>query len=825
MTSSLLLVCLRRIVLLGLALAACLSAPGVRAQVVISEVHWAGSDLSTADEWLELTALSDVAQTLSGWTLSTVVSDVEAVMVRLPADRAVGQQPVLVSNFPASASRLDLDPQVVNTALSLSNSALHLRLRDAFGQLVDEVGTGGAPAAGQVGSALRPWASMERISLSAAGTDAANWRTASEARQLDAGAPVFGTPGVSSTVFASSSSFSSVSSSVASSSSAASTTLALPASLRQLRFTELLADPFGADDGEWLEVGNLGSEPVDLSLVTIERAGTSNLYRFVPQGGSGVWLSAGAHLWLPREQTGLILPNDGATLRLLWQGVELDRLTYGRLAAGASQGLLQGVQAAFCLPTPGEPNAVRLPEVSVVSQTGLPTGEAPLRVDVQAVLPEALPGGLACHWTFGDGSEHTSCNPPAHTFERPGSYNIELAVRTICGEAWAPGYLVQVRRPGEALSVPVVASSSQSLVPAADVQALVEAATLTDAPSDFSTETRGRIVRIFPSGEVLFRPVNRTAHWRLSLGRGLSVHEVDQLSERTRGQEVVWSALEVGGDEGVVLLGGEEVLSLLGDVTPVTTASSSSSVAAPLTETTASPSATWLGSTLAADTGARAEVGDVVISEVLSRPLAGGEEWVELQNQTHRSLSIAGWLLDDAEEGGSRPWVLPVDAVLEPGAFVVFPKSRTGLALNDAGDDVVLRRGTQLMDIASVPTLVAGGSYVRADGGEGWCVADVPTPGWGGGCDLPEPEFASHVQAAAVSSGDVRERGQTSLSQATGEQAASRLQPQDPSGQRVGWTIVVLLGLGGGAWLCLRSPELVALLREKAPSGTMDGCR
>ena len=40
--------------------------------VVISEVMWMGSDLSTADEWVELAAFSDGAAapaSLSGWTL------------------------------------------------------------------------------------------------------------------------------------------------------------------------------------------------------------------------------------------------------------------------------------------------------------------------------------------------------------------------------------------------------------------------------------------------------------------------------------------------------------------------------------------------------------------------------------------------------------------------------------------------------------------------------------------------------------------------------------------------------------------------------------
>src|SRR3990167_1234446 len=61
------------------------------AHVVITEIFWMGSDLSTADEWVELfntdEATASLPQSLSGWTLTMLSSaGAEQVMVRFGAD-------------------------------------------------------------------------------------------------------------------------------------------------------------------------------------------------------------------------------------------------------------------------------------------------------------------------------------------------------------------------------------------------------------------------------------------------------------------------------------------------------------------------------------------------------------------------------------------------------------------------------------------------------------------------------------------------------------------------------------------------------------------
>ncbi len=175
------------------------------AKAVISEVHWAGSDFSASDEWLEI-GESDPGPgsgtgpgtALGGWTLTSVNSSgIEVVLFTFPGDTVLlpGEY-LIISHFGASQSRLLSEPAFVAPAVSLPNTKLLLRLRDASGQVMDEVDDGvGAPLAGENLSSPVRKSSMERIDLFGSGTDSANWETAVRAVGIDDGAPVMATPG------------------------------------------------------------------------------------------------------------------------------------------------------------------------------------------------------------------------------------------------------------------------------------------------------------------------------------------------------------------------------------------------------------------------------------------------------------------------------------------------------------------------------------------------------------------------------------------------------------------------------------------------------
>ncbi len=176
---------------------ACVPCAG-HAQVVIGEVLWPGSDLATSDEWLEITSIAETDTDLSGWILTSLNTKGEhAVALTFATGSNIGAgETMVIASHVASASRLRVDPVFVASSLTLPNTKLLLRLRDAHGTLIDEVDDAvGAPFAGANPSGTGAKASMERIDLHAAGTLKENWRTSTQSLGFDDGARVFGTPG------------------------------------------------------------------------------------------------------------------------------------------------------------------------------------------------------------------------------------------------------------------------------------------------------------------------------------------------------------------------------------------------------------------------------------------------------------------------------------------------------------------------------------------------------------------------------------------------------------------------------------------------------
>ncbi|NOS67405.1 MAG: hypothetical protein HOO67_03525, partial [Candidatus Peribacteraceae bacterium] len=218
----------RRIIILCIALVlSLLVGEHALAKAVITEVHWAGSDLSTSDEWIEIAGIDQEAS-LSGWTLTTLnSSSAEVTMLTFPDGTVVRPGEFLVvSRFVAAQSRLLSEPAFITSAMSLPNTKLLLRLRDANGQVMDQADDGtGSPFAGTNSTSPVLKASMERVDLSGAGDDVGNWVTATEMVGWANGQTVMrGTPGFAriGTSVGSSSASSQTSSSASSASSASS---------------------------------------------------------------------------------------------------------------------------------------------------------------------------------------------------------------------------------------------------------------------------------------------------------------------------------------------------------------------------------------------------------------------------------------------------------------------------------------------------------------------------------------------------------------------------------------------------------------------------
>ncbi|MBI4415258.1 MAG: lamin tail domain-containing protein, partial [Candidatus Kerfeldbacteria bacterium] len=106
-------------------------------QVVINELMWMGSSLSSTDEWIELMNTTDQTIDLTGWRLTKLTSGTETTMLTIPAGIIPPNGYFVVANDPAAVSRLALEPNIVDPSVSLVNSKLQIALYDANGALVD----------------------------------------------------------------------------------------------------------------------------------------------------------------------------------------------------------------------------------------------------------------------------------------------------------------------------------------------------------------------------------------------------------------------------------------------------------------------------------------------------------------------------------------------------------------------------------------------------------------------------------------------------------------------------------------------------------------
>jgi hypothetical protein len=158
--------------------------------VLIEEIAWAGSSLSTADEWIELANMGTATATIAGWSIRGIAP----LPVFLPEGaEIVPGGTYRIANYPETdaKSSLAVTVQLTTTTISLSNSVLDATLIDASGAIVDRAGNGSAPFAGTAS----PRATMIRAT-SSTGDVAPAWITATSSVGFKTTGVDFGAPGV-----------------------------------------------------------------------------------------------------------------------------------------------------------------------------------------------------------------------------------------------------------------------------------------------------------------------------------------------------------------------------------------------------------------------------------------------------------------------------------------------------------------------------------------------------------------------------------------------------------------------------------------------------
>lgn len=152
----------------------------IAGSVVINELMWMGSTVSGSDEWLELRNTTGNLIDLSNWQITKFVSGTnEELMLIIPSGKTISANGFfLISNFTKDASAINVEPDLVDSGVVLTNSDLRIKLYKGLwtdsANLIDTADDGsGTPMAGLHGANEQ---SMERNNDPSTG-----WHTCTDA--------------------------------------------------------------------------------------------------------------------------------------------------------------------------------------------------------------------------------------------------------------------------------------------------------------------------------------------------------------------------------------------------------------------------------------------------------------------------------------------------------------------------------------------------------------------------------------------------------------------------------------------------------------------
>ncbi len=154
------------------------SGPG---DVVINEINWVGSNGDGNDEWVELRNTTSNSIDLTNWLVEELGTG-DGASITIPSGTIPANGFFLISNSDKTGSRVNVDPELVTTSVSLNNGGEQLVLKNSAAVTIDTANGTGAWFAG---SNSTPKKSMERISPPGDGTQSTNWQTATTHINMD----------------------------------------------------------------------------------------------------------------------------------------------------------------------------------------------------------------------------------------------------------------------------------------------------------------------------------------------------------------------------------------------------------------------------------------------------------------------------------------------------------------------------------------------------------------------------------------------------------------------------------------------------------------
>ena len=120
----------------------------------------------------------------------------------------------------------------------------------------------------------------------------------------------------------------------------------------------------------------------------------------------------------------------------------------------------------------------------------------------------------------------------------------------------------------------------------------------------------------------------------------------------------------------------------------------------------------------------------IYITEVLPNPdgddLEG--EFVEIHNASKMPVNLFDWTLDDME-GGSKPYKFKDNSVIEAGSYFILNRTESGIVLNNTYDQVrLMDSNNDLVDEVEYRRTFNGKSYEKDNNGN-WVWSDITSPG------------------------------------------------------------------------------------------------
>lgn len=269
--------------------------------VYFNEIAWRGSSVSTADEFIELVNYSDDDIDLRGWRVIDLIKN--EPMINISSGTIKPRGYFLIANstkdhqYSKGESVLNIDPDLVESDISLSNSNFKIALVNQADETVDIAGDGREPFFGEYEGQIASMARKDPI-LSGDLEDA--WEPTKSRKNLDPSTLDYATPENSSE------------------GETEKPPVENPPVYDKIRLTEIIVHPerdYNGDGNidsadEWIEIANIGEESTNLEgWIIVDRSGKQFVFGELSLGPFSLFV-------LSKNESGISINDSGETLTL-----------------------------------------------------------------------------------------------------------------------------------------------------------------------------------------------------------------------------------------------------------------------------------------------------------------------------------------------------------------------------------------------------------------------------------------------------------------------------------------------------------------------------